>query len=498
MSATNAIENLNLRGLSVTCRRCKRMYNDEDHQPRLLPCLHDVCLDCLCELVFDEILICPECKLSHETPDNDVTLFPKDPMKMAQTSQNAEALTEVFCDFCDQEPKASHRCMDCLDNLCSECLAIHKKYKKYRSHDIVSMEEYAKLQQHHVKTASKCTAPGHSNEEMKFFCSDKDCERCLCSLCVISHIEENHRVLKIDTVVENRLRNIKAIEADLLHQSENVDAAIETIKDEINNVDKMSEEALRDANVTYNHVIKQLEQRKSDVKKFIQSERERKKMTLTEQQKGFLMGKHAIDDGRSYLKNILESGNKLEFLNLERLIREQFLRLANENHQCIPCINPIIRFSSFNMLEELEERINVLGTVVFSNAYASYTKMKIPSSTHVGETFEVSIQLFDQYKKVIQEDDLDIQICLVDPVGKLTRSLYPCQEKDGGVLNTSFRVEVVGIFCVEVLLLGRPFYIHNQSLDISERSISPVDGRWIHSRLACKIVCRFIHRSIVS
>lgn len=498
MSATNAIENLNLRGLSVTCRRCKHMYNDEDHQPRLLPCLHDVCLDCLCELVFDEILICPECKLSHETPDNDVTLFPKDPMKMAQTSQNAEALTEVFCDFCDQEPKASHRCMDCLDNLCSECLAIHKKYKKYRSHDIVSMEEYAKLQQHHVKTASKCTAPGHSNEEMKFFCSDKDCERCLCSLCVISHIEENHRVLKIDTVFENRLRNIKAIEADLLHQSENVDAAIETIKDEINNVDKMSEEALRDANVTYNHVIKQLEQRKSDVKKFIQSERERKKMTLTEQQKGFLMGKHAIDDGRSYLKNILESGNKLEFLNLERLIREQFLRLANENHQCIPCINPIIRFSSFNMLEELEERINVLGTVVFSNAYASYTKMKIPSSTHVGETFEVSIQLFDQYKKVIQEDDLDIQICLVDPVGKLTRSLYPCQEKDGGVLNTSFRVEVVGIFCVEVLLLGRPFYIHNQSLDISERSISPVDGRWIHSRLACKIVCRFIHRSIVS
>ncbi|XP_061166566.1 E3 ubiquitin-protein ligase TRIM23-like [Saccostrea echinata] len=476
MSDTNAIKNLDSRVFSVTCRRCNHVYNDEDHQPRLLPCLHDVCLDCLCELVFDEILNCPECKSAHETSENDVTLFPKDPVKMRYIAENTQTQTEVYCDFCDQEPKATHRCMDCLDNLCSECLQIHQKYKKYRDHGIVSLKEYANLQQHYVMSSSKCKAPGHSNERLKFFCSNKSCERCLCSLCVIPHIEDNHKVKTIESVFETRLKNIKTIEAVLQHQSDGVDDTITLIRDEISNVDRLSEEALGDADFTFNLLMKQLERRKSEVKTFIQSKQKNKRALLMEQERKFQMHKNVIEDGRSYLKNILESGNKPEFINLERIIREQFLKLTDQDNRCLPCINSTVRFSSQNMLEELKERIDIFGTTVFSNAYAPYTKMYIPSLAHVEETIEIRIELFDQHQVGIEEEEMDVQVCLVDPSGKVTRSLCPCEREDGGLLKTQFRVDVTGIYSVEVFIHGRPFYTHSQQLDIIERPLSPDDG----------------------
>lgn len=468
MSAENAIKNLESQVFSVTCRRCNHVYNDEDHQPRLLPCLHDVCLDCLCELVFDESLTCPECKTTHKTPDNDVTTFPKDPVKLGRVLQNPETLSDVCCDFCDEECSATHRCTDCLDNLCPDCLQIHRKYKKYKDHSVLSIEEYAKLQ-YYVNSTIKCSVPGHTTELIKFYCTDKNCELCLCPSCVISHIEHSHRVLKIDTVFDLRLKNIKTIETDLQQQKERVDEAIRLIEEETIVVDKMANNAMKDAERTYDFFIKLLEKRKSDVQNSIKSVQEDKRELLRKQEKGFQMRRNVIEDGKNYLKSLLENGNKPEFLCLEPIIRKQFLTLLNEDHGCLPCTNPTIRFSFQNMIEDFEELINELGLIVFSNAFAPFTKMTVPNLSYVDETFEIRLQLFNPHHELTQEEAIDVQICLVDPTEKLTRSLYPCQLEEDGSLRTGFRVELAGIYNVEVFILGRPFYIHNQQLEIMER-----------------------------
>uniref|UniRef100_K1QPW5 Uncharacterized protein n=1 Tax=Magallana gigas TaxID=29159 RepID=K1QPW5_MAGGI len=121
------------------------------------------------------------------------------------------------------------------------------------------------------------------------------------------------------------------------------------------------------------------------------------------------------------------------------------------------------------MIEDFEELINELGLIVFSNAFAPFTKMTVPNLSYVDETFEIRLQLFNPHHELTQEEAIDVQICLVDPTEKLTRSLYPCQLEEDGSLRTGFRVELAGIYNVEVFILGRPFYIHNQQLEIMER-----------------------------
>ena len=473
MSAESTIKEINSRVFSITCRRCNHVYNDEDHQPRLLPCLHDVCLDCLCELVFDETLTCPECKTSHRTPDNDVTIFQTDPVKLGLILETSETPLKVSCDFCDEEPTATYRCMDCLDNLCSDCLKIHKKYKKYKDHSVISLDEYSTLQQSHSRPNVECKVPGHSNEPIKFYCTDKDCGQCLCPSCVISHIELGHPVLKIDTVFDIRLKTIKGLDLDLQHQIERVEEAMMLIEVECNIVDKMATEAQREAEEAFNYLINLLKKRKSFVEHLITSEQENKRQILRDQEKEFQNRRNMIEDGKTYLKNVLENGTKSEFLSLEPIIRKQFLRLTKDDVHCLPCINPTIRFSSQNMIDDIEEVVDKFGSIVFSHAYSPFTRIEFPSFCHVEELFEVRLQLFNNHRDVIKEEEMDVQVCLVDPTERLTRSLCPCQQEEGGALITCFRVQGVGVYCVEVFILGRPFYIHPKQIEVFERIQEP-------------------------
>lgn len=82
MLVENVIKNLEFQVFLVICWCCNYVYNDEDYQLCLLLCLYDVCLDCLCEFVFDEFLICLECKMIYKILDNDVIIFFKDLVKL--------------------------------------------------------------------------------------------------------------------------------------------------------------------------------------------------------------------------------------------------------------------------------------------------------------------------------------------------------------------------------------------------------------------------------
>ena len=60
-------------GLSATCSCCQGPFTD----PRVLPCLHTFCLQCIKGLrKEDSSLTCPQCRAKHQAPPENEDLYP--------------------------------------------------------------------------------------------------------------------------------------------------------------------------------------------------------------------------------------------------------------------------------------------------------------------------------------------------------------------------------------------------------------------------------------
>lgn len=115
----------------AVCKVCRRLYRD----PRILPCLHTFCSDCIGRLepftgrdaaAGAVTVLCPDC-------DFEVDLPASGP---AGLSTDHLALDEVFletlvsdgplgCDLCG-EGGAERRCEVCCVNLCEFCCQAHR------------------------------------------------------------------------------------------------------------------------------------------------------------------------------------------------------------------------------------------------------------------------------------------------------------------------------------------------------------------------------------
>lgn len=126
----------------AVCRVCNRMYRD----PKLLPCLHTFCADCVRQLepfavrvngdrlTPDEetgrrdsvTVLCPECDSEVDLPPSGVDGLITDHLALDEVF--AETLlieNSVLCDLCS-DGDAGKRCEVCCVNLCDFCSQAHR------------------------------------------------------------------------------------------------------------------------------------------------------------------------------------------------------------------------------------------------------------------------------------------------------------------------------------------------------------------------------------
>ena len=89
------------------CPVCMEIYTKEGNRcPKLLPCTHTVCVQCLRKLLYKCQVQCPECRLRHQVPPQGVPAFPTnryvlENIDLAQRKINSE---ERDLDISDNEP----------------------------------------------------------------------------------------------------------------------------------------------------------------------------------------------------------------------------------------------------------------------------------------------------------------------------------------------------------------------------------------------------------
>jgi len=64
------------------CPSCKNEYNDFIRTPRILPCLHALCISCLETGATRGVVKCPTCEINHSVPNGDLETFRNDETRL--------------------------------------------------------------------------------------------------------------------------------------------------------------------------------------------------------------------------------------------------------------------------------------------------------------------------------------------------------------------------------------------------------------------------------
>lgn len=81
------------------------------------------------------------------------------------------------CRYDDVTKNAKRWCTNCEEGLCEDCENVHRKSKVSRSHKVISIQDYRKIE--NVSVSQVCE---HHGETLEWFCKSHD--EVLCMVCV--------------------------------------------------------------------------------------------------------------------------------------------------------------------------------------------------------------------------------------------------------------------------------------------------------------------------
>ncbi|XP_029315518.1 tripartite motif-containing protein 45 [Cottoperca gobio] len=234
----------------AVCNGCKRLYRD----PKILPCLHTFCSDCIGQLEPFSVssrsdraengegeaveqdrltvtVLCPDCDSEVDIP----------PSGLGGLSTDHLALDEVFletlvtngplgCDLCG-EGRAKSRCDVCCVNLCEFCCQAHRRQKRTASHSVQCLEE--------LKSCGRLRRPVlcslHPGQELRLFCHP--CDLPVCLECAAT-LHRDHRCCPAHDIIDLHGDSIRELVTVRLRPH------MDRLKDSLQKVE-VSQEALR-------------------------------------------------------------------------------------------------------------------------------------------------------------------------------------------------------------------------------------------------------------
>nr|KAG5713984.1 hypothetical protein BaRGS_020312 [Batillaria attramentaria] len=228
--------------------------HEEFSQPKILPCAHVICRDCLVKWMrSDSEGKCPICRCAVADPSEQpprsweevADSLPTD-LAMAAMVESLHVLCkEHVCCVCDGVEAVSV-CLNCGDLLCESCVRAHGKLSATRHH---AVEALASLTAERLAASRPVPCPAHAEEPSTLFCSTHGMSVCL--LCATS----DHRACPEVTKLETKAEEARALLVDLVNQltasERELERAMEELDQRLLQAENNEETALAEIDSTF-------------------------------------------------------------------------------------------------------------------------------------------------------------------------------------------------------------------------------------------------------
>ena len=332
----------------ITCPVCQ----DHFQEPKILPCCHYYCKQCIQKLAnradANQPFPCPECRRDTLLPQTIPTAFFVNRMKELHTKmEKAHGKVEALCEQCSGG-KSTAFCRHCTEFICEECVKSHQKLKVYTGHKVTSLEELKKGESKEIliKKPPPPTCKDH-DEQMKIYCFDCNC--LICRDCiVIDHKEHKYDFVKKaapktkEKLTEN-LAPLKEIQVSL-------QGATQTVKSTKSDVEAQGVSVANTIERSFNELHQIIEQRKRELLEKAASVTKGKLDRLSVQEKEFEMASGKVQSLVDFVELNIENATEEELMSIHMQVLN---RISEETrkHQCSSAeLKPV---ESANMMAEV-------------------------------------------------------------------------------------------------------------------------------------------------
>lgn len=301
----------------LVCHVCNEQYTEDGKHPRLLPCLHTLCFECLNKTKVNEELECPTCKTKHAVTNVD-KVCPRDNTRrdLVDYVKVKRAPSAVCCSVCPSNI-ATHRCRQCAEFLCVECQAAHERVSATRGHDLLLLE---KLRQSQDLDAfcRQLMCSEHPDKDLQLYCTKDACQKPICMMCAIVTCKETngHMIESAETVAKAKRQNIKAQKTRMENVGKEIQQVTSDVRNEQKRVDELRTKVEGDIDATFNHLVQIIERGRSDLKKTLEEGIATKQDHLKSQERDLKKMKSEIEESGNFTDQALAYTNAPAFLQV--------------------------------------------------------------------------------------------------------------------------------------------------------------------------------------
>ncbi|XP_029025746.1 tripartite motif-containing protein 16-like [Betta splendens] len=209
---------------------------------------------------------------------------------------------DVACDSCTgRKLKATKSCLQCLVSYCDQHLQPHYESPAFEKHQLVDPCE--KLQE------NICT---RHNEVMKVFCRND--QQCICYLCSMDEHKGHDTVLAAAEVAEKQ-KELSKNQQTIQQKIKDREGDIKKLQQEVETINQSADEAERSTEKIFTRLIQLVQDRCSDVKQQIRSQRTSLVNRLKESQKELEEELAEMKSREAELQQLSQTHDPIQFLH---------------------------------------------------------------------------------------------------------------------------------------------------------------------------------------
>ena len=386
----------------VICQVCSKPFSD----PRMLPCLHSFCFQCIYNLPistehdydtkgsslnvmcwpdsppdsWNKSIQCPTCLTHALVPVGGANLFPSDlhlgfEVEVARYVSKFGSDCAVSCTFCVNGcgNRADRFCCNCLTFLCRTAQDCHRHVAHLSHHSVIELDKNSAKLLADISDSTEhcCSQPKHESKELDLYCNT--CCSLICSKCVVE-LHKEHNITPLSIIAESHRDEMKEALECVQKIIPALDVAIDDNQKMIHQVETSKQEAEQAIEDTFGNLVEILKERKKALLSQLDTISLSKVTSLTLQKEHFEKIQQNIDHGTKVTSHILQTHTDQEIVALGGQVPTELKAILKkvQNVSFIPNQRSYFKFLSAPYHESSNGRVVYFKNRISTDALFRY------------------------------------------------------------------------------------------------------------------------------
>ena len=316
----------------LECGICLDQYKD----PKLLPCFHVFCKQCLERLVQkrggQSVLQCPNCRRTTALPLQGVSGLQSDfhanhLFEIQDTLAKVKEPQKIECEKC-KKSTATRFCRDCGKFICDKCTEMHQTWEEYSTHQIVTIQSVQADAASFIPPKKKVLyCQKHKEKLLEIYC--ETCNELICSNCTIRLHQGHQYDVASDTFTKHKQEITDQLEPIKRHLA-TVNTALHSFDDRSKEIQDQRETHQANIHKRINELQQALEQRKTELIGQLDQLTQHKLKSLAAQRDQVDLLHTQLSSCLEYVEGSLKTGTQGEILGMKGSLLQQIKQLTGD------------------------------------------------------------------------------------------------------------------------------------------------------------------------